>query len=401
MPSLQDALDIVKRGSGELLVEDEMRQKLARGKPLRIKAGFDPTAPDLHLGHTVLLNKMRQFQELGHHVMFLIGDFTGLIGDPAGRNATRPPLTAEQIAANAETYKSQVFKVLDREKTEILFNSEWGNALGSAGMIKLAATYTVARMLERDDFAKRYAEQKPIAVHEFLYPLMQGYDSVAMKADVELGGTDQKFNLLVGRELQKHYGQEPQCILTMPLLEGLDGVNKMSKSMGNYIAITDSPTEMFGKLMSISDELMWRYLELLSFHPMNEIERWKRDVEGGRNPRDIKVQLGQEIVERFHSRDAAEQALREFEARFRAGALPDEMPEVNLYSGAEGMPIPQALKQAGLAASTSEALRAIEQGGVKVNGERVSDKTIRLLPGGTVVLQLGKRKFARVSLIAN
>ena len=399
MASPETALDIIKRGCDELLVEEEFKQKLARGKPLRVKAGFDPTAPDLHLGHTVLLNKMRQFQDLGHHVMFLIGDFTGLIGDPAGRNATRPPLTPEQIAANAETYKAQVFKVLDADKTEIMFNSVWGNALGSAGMIKLAATYTVARMLERDDFAKRYAEQKPIAVHEFLYPLMQGYDSVAMKADVELGGTDQKFNLLVGRELQKHYGQQPQCILTMPLLEGLDGVNKMSKSLGNCVAITDTPTEMFGKLMSISDGLMWRYLELLSFRSMDEIRGWKKDVEGGRNPRDIKVLLGQEIVGRFHGGRAAEQALADFEARFRQGAMPDDMTEVSVLVGSEGLPIPQVLKQASLVASTSEALRAIDQGGVKVDGQKISDKSIRLMPGNTVVLQVGKRKFARVSLV--
>ena len=393
------AMEVVKRGCEELLVEEELKQKLTRGRPLRVKAGFDPTAPDLHLGHTVLLNKMRQFQELGHHVMFLIGDFTGLIGDPTGRNVTRPPLTHEQIAANAETYKAQVFKILDPGRTEVMFNSQWGNQLGAAGMIKLAATYTVARMLERDDFAKRYAEQKPIAVHELLYPLMQGYDSVAMQADIELGGTDQKFNLLVGRELQKHYGQEPQCILTMPLLEGLDGVNKMSKSMGNYIGIAESPGEIFGKLMSISDELMWRYLELLSFRPLAEIRAWKDEVEAGRNPRDIKVLLAQEMVERFHDRAAAERALVDFEARFRQGALPEEMAEVRVATGNEGLPVAQVLKQAGLATSTSEAMRAIEQGGVRLDGERVSDKSLRLLPGTTVVLQVGKRKFARVVLI--
>ena len=401
MPSPEVALDIIKRGCDELLVETEFKHKLLRGKPLRVKAGFDPTAPDLHLGHTVLLNKMRQFQDLGHHVMFLIGDFTGLIGDPTGRNATRPPLTPEQIAANAETYKTQVFKVLDPNRTEILFNSAWGNALGSAGMIKLAASYTVARMLERDDFAKRFAEQKPIAVHEFLYPLMQGYDSVAMKADVELGGTDQKFNLLVGRELQKQHGQEPQCILTMPLLEGLDGVNKMSKSLGNYVAITDAPTDMFGKLMSISDDLMWRYLELLSFRAMMEIEAWKREVQEGRNPRDVKVLLAQEIVERFHNKRAAEQALADFEARFRQGAMPEDMVEISLAVDTGGLPVPQALKRAGLVASTSEALRAIEQGGVKMDGQKVGDKSLRLMPGVTVVLQVGKRKFARLSLLAN
>lgn len=401
MPSPEVALDIIKRGCDELLVETEFKHKLLRGKPLRVKAGFDPTAPDLHLGHTVLLNKMRQFQDLGHHVMFLIGDFTGLIGDPTGRNATRPPLTPEQIAANAETYKTQVFKVLDPNRTEILFNSAWGNALGSAGMIKLAASYTVARMLERDDFAKRFAEQKPIAVHEFLYPLMQGYDSVAMKADVELGGTDQKFNLLVGRELQKQHGQEPQCILTMPLLEGLDGVNKMSKSLGNYVAITDAPTDMFGKLMSISDDLMWRYLELLSFQSLDLIRAKKLAVEQGANPRDIKFEFAQEIVQRFHGQNPAQLAARDFIARFSQGAMPDEMREIDLFTGADGLPIPQALKQAGLVASTSEALRAIDQGGVRLDGEKVSDKNLRLLPRATVVLQVGKRKFARVSLRVN
>ncbi|MES2355931.1 MAG: tyrosine--tRNA ligase [Pseudomonadota bacterium] len=400
MASPEAALESIKRGCNELLVEEEIKQKLKRSKPLRIKAGFDPTAPDLHLGHTVLLNKMRQFQDLGHHVMFLIGDFTGLIGDPTGRNITRPPLTPEQIAANAETYKAQVFKVLDPEKTEVMFNSKWGNELGAAGMIKLAATYTVARMLERDDFAKRYSEQKPIAVHELLYPLMQGYDSVAMRADVELGGTDQKFNLLVGRELQKHFGQEPQCILTMPLLEGLDGVNKMSKSLGNYIGITENPNDMFGKLMSISDDLMWRYFELLSFRPMTEIAGWKSEVGTGRNPRDVKVLLAQEIVERFHDRLAAECALTDFEARFKQGAMPVEMPEIALGADAGGLAIPLALKQAGLCASTSEAIRAIEQGGVRVDGEKISDKTLKLTIGITAVLQIGKRKFARVSVVA-
>jgi len=398
MTPSEAALELVKRGCDELLIESEFKQKLTRGKPLRVKAGFDPTAPDLHLGHTVLLNKMRQFQELGHQVIFLIGDFTGLIGDPTGRNATRPPLTLEQIAANAETYKAQVYKVLDPSKTEIMFNSKWGNELGAGGIIKLAATYTVARMLERDDFAKRYSAQKPIAIHEFLYPLMQGYDSVAMRSDVELGGTDQKFNLLVGRELQKHFGQEPQCILTMPLLEGLDGVNKMSKSLGNYVGINEGANEVFGKLMSISDDLMWRYLELLSFRPMTEIQVFKRDVKAGRNPRDIKVLLAQEMVERFHSRSAAEGALADFEARFKQGGMPDEMPEVVLHGTSDGLLIPQVLKQAGLCASTSEAIRAIDQGGVRINGEKVIDKGLRLLPGVTIVLQIGKRKFARVTL---
>lgn len=392
----KEALQALKRGCDELLVESEMLAKLETGKPLRIKAGFDPTAPDLHLGHTVLINKMRQFQELGHHVMFLIGDFTGLIGDPSGRNVTRPPLTLEQIAANAETYKAQVFKILDPDKTEVMFNSKWGNELGAAGMIRLASSYTVARMLERDDFAKRYAEQKPIAVHEFLYPLMQGYDSVAMKSDVELGGTDQKFNLLVGRELQKQHGQAPQCVLTMPLLEGLDGVNKMSKSLGNYIGITESPQEIFGKIMSVSDELMWRYLELLSFETMNVINSWREEVKQGKNPRDIKVQFAQEIVTRFHNKHAADAALEDFEARFVRNAMPDDMPEVKLYASPDGMVIAQVLKQAGLTDGTSEALRMIEQGGVKLNGEKVSDKALKLRAGETVVLQVGKRKFARI-----
>ena len=395
--TLEADFELIKRGMDELIVEAEMKKKLASGRKLRIKAGFDPTAPDLHLGHTVLLNKMRQFQELGHHVMFLIGDFTGLIGDPSGRNATRPPLTPAQIAENAETYKSQVFKVLDPNKVEVMFNSKWGNELGAAGMIKLAATYTVARMLERDDFAKRYAEQKPIAVHELLYPLMQGYDSVAMRADVELGGTDQKFNLLVGRELQKHHGQEPQCILTMPLLQGIDGVNKMSKSLGNYVGINESPEQIFGKLMSISDDLMWRYVELLSFEPNDTIRGWKKDVEGGRNPRDIKVTFAQEIVTRFHSRANAEAALRDFESRHHGG-IPDDMPEITLRTQEDGIAIGQLLKMAGLTPSTSDALRMIEQGGVKLDGEKVSDKNFRVAKGRTVVLQVGKRKFARVTV---
>src|SRR5688500_5269692 len=320
-------LEVIRRGADELIVEADLVRKLARGKPLRVKAGFDPTAPDLHLGHTVLLNKMRQFQDLGHHVMFLIGDFTGMIGDPSGRNATRPALTPEQISENAETYKTQVFKVLRPDKTEILFNSTWCSQLGAAGMVRLAAKYTVARMLERDDFSKRFAEQRPISIHEFLYPLMQGYDSVAMKADIELGGTDQKFNLLVGRELQKDYGQEPQVIITMPLHEGLDGVNKMSKSLGNYVGIDEPPGEIFGKLMSVSDELMWRYIELLSFAPLSAVRKWKSEVAGGSNPRAVKVALAQEIVERFHGRAAAEKALADFEARFREGGIPDDIPE--------------------------------------------------------------------------
>jgi len=395
---LEASLSLIKRGSEELLVESELVEKLKRGRPLRVKAGFDPTAPDLHLGHTVLINKLRHFQELGHHVMFLIGDFTGLIGDPTGKNATRPPLSREQILDNARTYEAQVYKILDREKTEICFNSAWFDQLGAAGMIKLAAQHTVARMLERDDFAKRYGTGQPIAIHEFLYPLCQGYDSVAMRADVELGGTDQKFNLLVGRELQKHYGQEPQCILTVPLLEGLDGVNKMSKSLGNYVGITDAPNEMFGKLMSVSDVLMWRYYDLLSFRSSAEIAGLKRQVQEGGNPRDVKVELAQEIVTRFHDRGAAESALADFEARFRQGAMPDEMPEVALVAPVGGLPLVQALKLAGLTASTSEALRMIEQGGVKADGAKAEDKSLLLQAGTTVVLQIGKRKFARVSV---
>jgi tyrosyl-tRNA synthetase len=393
-----DAIEVIRRGADELIQEDDLRRKLAKGKPLRVKAGFDPTAPDLHLGHTVVLNKMRQFQDLGHHVMFLIGDFTGMIGDPSGRNVTRPPLTPEQIAANAETYKAQVFKVLREDRTEILFNSTWSDQLGAAGMIKLAATYTVARMLERDDFAKRYAEQRPISIHEFLYPLMQGYDSVAMRADVELGGTDQKFNLLVGRELQKHYGQEAQVIITMPLLEGLDGVNKMSKSLGNYVGIHDAPDEMFGKLMSVSDSLMWRYIELLSFESLATISQWKRSIEQGANPRDTKVRFAQEIVGRFHDRVAAGRALEEFEARFRHGGVPEDLQEQVIEVAGDGVAIGQVLKSSGVCPSTSDALRMIEQGGVRVNGDKVSDKNLRLAAGATYVLQVGKRKFAKVTL---
>lgn len=398
MTDVQKALSLIKRGADELLIETDLVDKLKTGRPLRVKAGFDPTAPDLHLGHTVLINKLRHFQELGHHVMFLIGDFTGMIGDPTGRNATRPPLSREQILDNAKTYREQVFKILDPEKTEVCFNSTWFEPIGAAGMIKLAALHTVARMLERDDFAKRYANNQPIAIHEFLYPLCQGYDSVAMRADVELGGTDQKFNLLVGRELQKHYGQPPQCILTMPLLEGLDGVNKMSKSYGNYVGINEPPKEIFGKLMSVSDDLMWRYYDLLSFRTNDEIVRFKEEVAGGRNPRDVKVMLAQEIVQRFHSRQAAEEALTDFEARFRQGAIPEDIVEVAIACGQEGMGIAQVLKQAGLTGSTSEALRMVEQGGVRLEGEKVSDRALVLKPGTTVVLQVGKRKFARVSL---
>ena len=391
-------LEVIHRGVDELILEADLRRKIARGKPLRVKAGFDPTAPDLHLGHTVVLNKMRQFQDLGHHVMFLIGDFTGMIGDPSGRNVTRPPLTPEQIAENAETYKAQVFKVLHPEKTEILFNSTWSSQLGSAGVVKLAGQYTVARMLERDDFATRFAEQRPISIHEFLYPLMQGYDSVAMKADVELGGTDQKFNLLVGRELQKHYGQEPQVIITMPLLEGFGGGDKMSKSLGNYVGIHDAPAEMFGKLMKISDELMWRYIELLSFASLETVAKWRKEVAAGANPRDTKVRFAQEIVARFHDRAAAEAALEEFEARFRHGEVPDDLEEKIIEVSSAGASIAQILKSSGVCPSTSDALRMIEQGGVKVNGDKVSDKGLKLAAGSTYVLQVGKRKFAKVTL---
>jgi tyrosyl-tRNA synthetase len=391
-------IDVAKRGADELIVESELRHKLGRGKPLRIKLGLDPTAPDIHLGHTVVLNKMRQLQDLGHQVIFLIGDFTSMIGDPSGRNATRPPLTRDEIRANAETYHAQASKVLDPERTEIRYNSEWCEPLGAAGMIRLASQYTVARMLERDDFHKRYTGHQPIAVHEFLYPLMQGYDSVALKADIELGGTDQKFNLLVGRELQKSAGQEPQCVLTMPLLEGLDGIEKMSKSKGNYVGINDAPDEMFGKLMSISDTLMWRYYELLSFRPMAEIEALKRACAAGANPRDAKVALAQEIVARFHSREAAERALGTFEARFRGGALPDDMPEVTIDTSGAGIAIANLAKQAGVVDSTSEALRLIAGRGLKLDGEVVADKSTTVAPGSTVVVQAGKRRFARVAV---
>ncbi len=391
-------LDLIKRGADELLIEAELKQKLALGRPLRIKAGFDPTAPDLHLGHTVLLNKMRQLQDMGHHALFLIGDFTGMIGDPTGKNTTRPPLSREQVLENAQSYRDQVFKVLDPDKTEIVFNSTWMDKFSAVDLIRLAATHTVAQMLERDDFAKRYKSTQPIAIHEFIYPLVQGYDSVALKADLELGGTDQKFNLLMGREMQRHYGQPAQCILTMPLLEGLDGVNKMSKSLGNYIGITDAPQDMFGKLMSISDVLMWRYLELLSFRSLGEIAAWRTETEGGRNPRDIKVLLAQEIVTRFHSQRDAETALEEFEARFRRGVLPDDMPEINVSSPEGSIGVPQLLKSADLVSSTSEAIRMIAQGAVKLDGERVNDKADVVDAGKVVVAQVGKRKFARITV---
>ncbi|MFO1386170.1 MAG: tyrosine--tRNA ligase [Chitinivorax sp.] len=392
------ALEQIKRGCEELLIEAELVEKLKTGRPLRIKAGFDPTAPDLHLGHTVLLNKLRQFQELGHQVVFLIGDFTGLIGDPTGKNATRPPLTKEQVAANAQTYAEQVFKILKPEQTEVRFNSEWMEQLGAAGMLKLAASHTVARMLERDDFSKRFKGNQPIAIHEFLYPLMQGYDSVVLNADVELGGTDQKFNLLMGRELQKQNGKAPQVVLMMPLLEGLDGVNKMSKSLGNYVGINEPANEIFGKVMSVSDELMWRWYELLSFRPLSEVAVFKTEVAGGRNPRDVKVLLAQELVARFHDQEAADKALADFEARFKQGAMPDEIPEVIVPSVDGGVQISSVLKQAGLTASTSEAIRMIDQGGVKLDGEKVTDKSLRLDVGVVAVIQVGKRKFARVTI---
>ncbi|SPA28873.1 TYROSYL-TRNA SYNTHETASE [Cupriavidus taiwanensis] len=397
-PSVMQALEISRRGCDELLIEAEWAQKLARseatGVPLRIKLGLDPTAPDIHIGHTVVLNKLRQLQDLGHQVIFLIGDFTSTIGDPSGRNSTRPPLTREQIEANAQTYYRQASLVLDPARTEIRYNSEWCDPLGARGMIQLAAKYTVARMMERDDFTKRFRSGIPISVHEFLYPLMQGYDSVALKSDLELGGTDQKFNLLVGRELQKEYGQEPQCILTMPLLVGLDGVEKMSKSKGNYVGVTEAPKEMFGKLMSISDDLMWQYFTLLSFRPMSEIDLMKQEIAAGRNPRDCKVLLAQEIVARFHSQADAEKALEDFNHRARGG-VPDDIPAVSL----EGAPlgIAQLLKQANLVPSTSEANRNIEQGGVKIDGATVSDKATKVA-AGTYVVQVGKRRFARVTL---
>ena len=392
---IKEQLEVIKRGSEEVIIEAELVEKLKEGRPLRVKAGFDPTAPDLHLGHTVLMNKMRQFQELGHQVIFLVGDFTGLIGDPTGRNATRPPLTREQIAENAKTYQAQAFKILDPAKTELAFNSTWMDKFTSADMIKLAAKYNVARMLERDDFNKRYKGGQSIAIHEFLYPLVQGYDSVALKSDIELGGTDQKFNLLVGRELQKDYGQRPQCVLTVPLLVGLDGEKKMSKSTGNYVGVTDSPEQIFGKLMSVSDDLMWRYIELLSFEPLSTVRKWKQEIDGGRNPRDIKVTFAQEIVTRFHDRAAAEKALADFDARSH-GELPENIEERSISTNGEPILFYQVIKQAGLTASTSEALRMIEQGGVKLDGEKVSDKGLKLPVGGPFVIQVGKRKFARV-----
>ncbi len=394
MSAVQQAIGIIRRGVHELIVQEELERKLKSGRKLRVKLGLDPTAPDLHLGHTVVINKLRHFQELGHQVQFLIGDFTGMIGDPTGKNQTRPPLTREEIQKNAETYREQVFKILDPEKTQILFNSAWSDKLGAEGMIRLASQYTVARLLERDDFSKRFRNNQPIAVHELLYPLMQGYDSVQMKADVELGGTDQKFNLLVGRELQRVAGQEPQVIITMPLLEGLDGKEKMSKSLGNYVGIAEPPQEIFGKLMSISDELMWRYLELLSFEPSTTIAKWKDEVAAGRNPRDVKVLLAKEIVARFHSAQAASRAEEEFAARFRRGELPEDLPEKKVKETS----VVKVLKEAGLVPSTNEASRMIEQGAVRVNGEKVSDRNLHFKAGDVLVIQVGKRKLARVTV---
>ena len=388
----------IKRGAEEILLEDELLEKLKQGKPLKIKAGFDPTAPDLHLGHTVLINKLRQFQQLGHEVIFLIGDFTGMIGDPTGKNVTRKALTQEDVLANAETYKEQVFKILDPAKTRVEFNSTWMDKLGAAGMLKLASRQTVARMMERDDFKKRYAGGQSIAIHEFMYPLVQGWDSVALESDVELGGTDQKFNLLMGRELQKSEGQRPQTVLMMPLLEGLDGVQKMSKSLNNYIGITDSPTEMFGKIMSISDDLMWRYYELLSFKPIEEINGYKEKIANGANPRDVKIDLAKELIARFHDEDAAQVAHNEFINRFQKGAMPDEMPEPTITTENGEIAIANLLKEAGLVASTSEAMRMIKQGAAKIDGEKVADNKVMITAGTTAVYQVGKRKFARITV---
>ena len=398
MTGIREQIAELSRGTDEVLPEDGLKAKLKLGRPLVVKAGFDPTAPDLHIGHTVLINKMRQFQQLGHELVFLIGDFTGMIGDPSGKNATRPPLTPEEIQANAATYEEQIFKILDRDATRVEFNSSWMGSMDAAGLIRLAARHTVARMLERDDFNKRYTGGQPISIHEFLYPLVQGYDSVALKADVELGGTDQKFNLLVGRQLQQDYGQPQQVVMTMPLLEGLDGVQKMSKSLGNYVGITDAPGEMFGKIMSVSDDLMWRYFELLSFRPIADIAALKRAVDAGSNPRDAKFELGQEIVARFHDSAAAESAKQEFIARFQQGAMPDEISEITLECEGGSLGIAHLLKAAGLVSSTSDAFRMIKQGAVRIDAERVTDRALEIKAGTTAVFQVGKRRFARVSL---
>lgn len=400
MSDMLEGLELIKRGTEEIIQLSEIEEKLKSGKKLRVKAGFDPTAPDIHIGHTVLINKMRQFQMLGHEVIFLIGDFTGRIGDPTGKNVTRKALTEEEVMANAETYKQQIFKILDPELTEIRFNSEWCNQLSPSDMIQLMAKYTVARMLERDDFDKRYKSGQPIAIHEFLYPLMQGFDSVALKSDIELGGTDQKFNLLVGRDLQKAYGQPPQQILTMPLLEGLDGVQKMSKSLNNYIGINDSPDEMFGKIMSISDELMWRYFELLSFRAGGEIEQFKVDVAAGKNPRDVKFELCKEIVSRFHNERAAEKSQQNFIARFQKGAMPDDIVEISLKANEDGvLPVANVLKEAQLVSSTSDAMRMVKQGAVKINAEKISDPRQSIQKGTDAIFQVGKRKFAKIKII--
>ncbi len=396
MTDISQALALIRRGTDEILIEAELVERLKGGRRLRIKAGFDPTAPDLHLGHTVLINKLRQFQDLGHEVLFLIGDFTGMIGDPTGKNATRPPLTRDEVIENARTYESQIYKILDPAKTLVMFNSSWLGEMKAADLVQLAAKHTVARMLERDDFSKRYKGGQAIAIHEFLYPLLQGYDSVMTKADIELGGTDQKFNLLVGRELQKEYGQRPQVVMTLPLLEGTDGVNKMSKSLGNYIGINELPEEMFGKLMSISDTLMWRYLELLSAESMATIVQWKREVQEGANPRDVKVRLAQEMVARFHGAEAAGRAHESFVARFQKGQLPDDMPEVELAGGGKAMGISRLLKEAGLVESTSEAMRLIRQGGVRIDGEKAENPGLEIAPGRVHTFQVGKRRFARV-----
>ena len=400
MIAVDEAMSILSRGTEEILVEDALRKKLASGRPLRIKAGFDPTAPDLHLGHTVLINKLRHFQQLGHEVLFLIGDFTGMIGDPTGKNVTRKALSRDEVLDNARTYEEQIFTMLSPEHTLVVFNSSWMGEMRAADLIQLAARHTVARMLERDDFSKRFKSGQPIAIHEFLYPLVQGYDSVALRADVELGGTDQKFNLLVGRQLQESYGQEPQVVITMPILEGLDGVQKMSKSLGNYIGIAEPPDQMFGKLMSISDDLMWRYFELLSDVAQEEIAGWRRSVSEGVNPRDIKFRLGEEMVCRFHGQAAAARALEEFIARFQQGAMPEVIPEVTVMAQRQGLPIANLLKDAGLVKSTSDALRLIDQGGVRIDGERVEDKGLSLQTGSVHVFQVGKRRFVRVSVIA-
>ncbi|NCF24171.1 MAG: tyrosine--tRNA ligase [Gammaproteobacteria bacterium] len=398
MSNIKAQIAELSRGTDEVLPEDGLAAKLEKGRPLVVKAGFDPTAPDLHIGHTVLINKMRQFQEFGHEVVFLIGDFTGMIGDPSGKNTTRPPLSVEEIRENARTYEAQIYRILDRERTRIEFNSTWMGKMDAAGLVKLASHHTVARMLERDDFRKRYEGGQPISIHEFLYPIVQGYDSVALQADIELGGTDQKFNLLVGRQLQQDYGQEPQVVMTTPLLEGLDGVQKMSKSLGNYVGITEPPGEMFGKLMSISDDLMWRYFEVLSFRSLEDIAGLRKRVEEGMNPRDVKFELAMEIVARFHDDRAAEAAKQEFISRFREGAMPEDMPELTLEAEGGTLGIAHLLKGAGLVSSTSEAFRMIKQGAVRIDGERVEDRSLSIESGSTNVYQVGRRRFARVSL---